>query len=59
MAASKRAATPVLPVAAALDPEEAAKLAHLRYVSDSKPGIRRIRKDDGWEYRDDDGTRDH
>ena len=59
MAASKRAAPPVLPAAAALDPEEAARLAHLRYVSDSKPGIRRIRKGDGWEYRDDDGTRDH
>jgi DNA topoisomerase-1 len=56
MAASKPAAEPVLPAAAALDPEEAAKLAHLRYVSDSKPGISRIRKGDGWEYKDADGS---
>jgi DNA topoisomerase I len=55
MAASKRAEAPVLPAAAALDPEEAAKLAHLRYVSDAKPGIRRQRKGDGWVYKDDDG----
>ena len=34
------------------DPVEAAQAAGLRYVSDEKPGIRRIRKGEGFTYRD-------
>jgi DNA topoisomerase-1 len=33
------------------DPVEAARAAHLRYVSDAKPGITRERSGDGWIYR--------
>jgi DNA topoisomerase-1 len=51
-----RKPAPALPPEAALDPEAAAKLAPLRYVSDAKPGLRRTRKGDGWEYRDDAGA---
>ena len=40
-----------------LDPREAAKAAHLHYVSDSKPGIRRERTEDGWDFYMPDGTR--
>jgi DNA topoisomerase-1 len=39
-----------------LDPVEAAKAAKLRYVSDKKPGITRIRVEDRFEYHDVDGT---
>jgi DNA topoisomerase-1 len=38
------------------DPHEAARAAHLHYVSDKKPGISRIREGDGFAYRDPDGT---
>ena len=54
MAASRRAA-PATPAAAALDPEAAARLAHLRYVSDTRPGIRRVRKGEAFAYADDAG----
>ena len=40
-----------------LDPREAAKAAHLHYVTDSKPGIRRERTQDGWDFYMPDGTR--
>ncbi len=40
-----------------LDPREAAKAAHLHYVSDTKPGIRRERTEDGWDFYMPDGTR--
>ena len=40
-----------------LDPKEAAKAAHLHYVSDSKPGIRREVTEDGWDFYQPDGTR--
>ncbi len=33
-----------------LDPREAAKAAHLHYVSDAKPGIRREKTEDGWDF---------
>ena len=39
------------------DPETSAKLARLSYVSDSEPGIRRIRAGHGFGYRDAGGTR--
>src|SRR3954451_14716165 len=39
-----------------LDPVEAAKAAKLRYVSDKKPGITRVRVEDGFEYHDVDGS---
>ena len=39
----------------ALDPEAAARAARLRYVSDRQPGIRRIRTDQGFVYKNPDG----
>jgi DNA topoisomerase-1 len=41
--------------AAALDPEQSAKLAHLRYVNDHDPGIRRLRAGKGFRYVGPDG----
>ncbi len=38
-----------------LDPMESAKVAGLRYVSDTKPGIRRKRSGKGFTYLDLDG----
>ncbi len=38
------------------DPIEAARAAHLRYVSDKKPGITRVPAEDGWIFHDTDGT---
>jgi DNA topoisomerase-1 len=38
-----------------LDPVESAKAAHLRYVTDAKPGIRRRRSGKGFTYTDADG----
>ena len=38
------------------DPHEAARAAHLHYVSDKKPGITRVRDGDGFAYRNPDGT---
>lgn len=40
----------------ALDPEAAAQLAGLRYVSDRQPGITRVRTDQGFVYRNPNGT---
>ena len=40
----------------ALDPEAAARAARLRYVSDRQPGIRRIRTDQGFVYKNPDGS---
>ncbi len=37
------------------DPEEAARAAHLRYVSPDRPGIRRERAKDGFRYLDHEG----
>ena len=37
------------------DPIEAAKVAGLRYVSDDAPGIRRLKRGDGFRYVDGDG----
>ncbi len=42
--------------AVVLDPVEAARAAKLRYVSDKKPGIARVRVESGFEYHDIDGT---
>jgi DNA topoisomerase-1 len=41
---------------AALDPLAAAKLAHLRHVSDDDPGITRHRARNGFDYRSPDGA---
>jgi DNA topoisomerase-1 len=38
------------------DPHAAARAAHLHYVSDSKPGITRVKDGDGFAYRSPDGT---
>ena len=38
------------------DPHAAARAAHLRYVSDHKPGITRVRRDDEWQFIDTDGS---
>ena len=38
------------------DPVEAARAAHLRYVSDTRPGITRERAGEGWSYRTPDGA---
>ena len=38
------------------DPHEAARAAHLRYVSDKKPGITRVMTDDGWVFHEPDGA---
>jgi len=43
----------------ALDPEEASRLAHLRYVSDAKPGITRKRWGRSFRYFDLDGKPIH
>ena len=43
-------------LAASLDPIEAARAAKLRYVSDRKPGIKRVRSEDGFQYVDTDGS---
>lgn len=43
------------PIELALDPEESSRLAHLRYVSDSKPGIRRKRWGRSFRYFDPEG----
>ena len=40
-----------------LAPKEAARAAHLRYVSDAKPGITRRPAREGWDYFAPDGTR--
>ncbi len=40
----------------ALDPEEAARVAHLHYVSDAKPGISREMSEAGWVFRGPDGA---
>jgi len=37
------------------DPAAAARAAHLRYVSDRRPGIRRVREGDGFAFHDTDG----
>src|SRR5579875_1718292 len=42
--------------AVVLDPIEAARAAKLRYVSDKKPGITRVRVESGFEYHDIDGS---
>jgi DNA topoisomerase-1 len=39
-----------------VDPEEAARSAGLRYVSDEQPGISRQSRGEGWAYRKPDGT---
>jgi len=39
-----------------LDPVEAARAAKLRYVSDKKPGITRLRVEAGFQYHDVDGS---
>ena len=39
-----------------LDPAAAARAANLRYVNDRKPGIARVRVEDGFEYHDIDGS---
>jgi DNA topoisomerase-1 len=51
--AAQQAAVAELPV----DSVDAARTAHLRYVHDSEPGIRRIRAGKGFTYRDPDGER--
>ena len=38
------------------DPIAAARAAHLRYVSDGKPGITRVRVEDGWVFHNPDGS---
>lgn len=38
------------------DPQEAARAAHLHYVSDKKPGIAREATEDGFRYRHPDGS---
>jgi DNA topoisomerase-1 len=40
-----------------VDPKDAAESAGLRYVSDDRPGLRRIRSGTGFTYRQADGTR--
>lgn len=42
--------------ACGLEPEEAARQAGLRYVSDAQPGIRRLRSGRGFRYVEPDGT---
>ncbi|MBV9749241.1 MAG: DNA topoisomerase IB [Acetobacteraceae bacterium] len=39
-----------------LDPHEAARAAHLHWVSDKKPGITRVREGEGFAYRGPDGS---
>ncbi|MBC7801148.1 MAG: DNA topoisomerase IB [Gemmatimonadaceae bacterium] len=38
------------------DPEAAARAARLRYVTDKRPGIRRVRDGDAWVFHDTDGS---
>ena len=38
------------------DPRQAAKAARLRYMTDAKPGITRVREGDGFAFRDVDGS---
>ena len=38
------------------DPLEAARAAHLRYVSDKKPGITRVMTEDGWVFHEPGGA---
>jgi DNA topoisomerase-1 len=38
------------------DPAESAKSAHLRYVTDARPGIRRLRRGKGFRYQNPDGS---
>ncbi len=40
-----------------LDPREAARAAHLHYVSDTKPGITRVAEEGGWAFFMPDGKR--
>jgi DNA topoisomerase-1 len=40
----------------ALDPNEVARAAHLRYTTDSSPGIQRVRRGRGFSYVKPDGT---
>jgi len=40
-----------------LDPKAAARAAHLHYVSDAKPGIRREMAEDGWAFHQPNGER--
>ena len=51
----KKAAAPEI----VTDPVESAKAAGLRYVSDAKPGIHRVKKGDGFSYVDADGKTVH
>jgi DNA topoisomerase-1 len=44
-----------LPLLASPDPVESARAAHLRYVSDGSPGIRRVRAGKGFRYVGPDG----
>ncbi|HEX4260516.1 MAG TPA: DNA topoisomerase IB [Acetobacteraceae bacterium] len=39
-----------------LDPKLAARAAHLHYVSDRRPGLRRVQVEDGFAYLEPDGT---
>lgn len=48
--------SPPQPPAVVLDPVEAARAAKLRYVSDKRPGITRVRVESGFEYHDLDGS---
>ena len=45
-----------VPIEGSADPAESAKVAGLRYVSDSIPGISRARKGNSFQYRDPDGN---
>jgi DNA topoisomerase-1 len=47
--------SPAVPLPAIAEPVESAKSAGLRYVSDLKPGIRRVRKGKGFSYVGPDG----
>ncbi len=38
------------------DPLQAARAAHLRYVSDKKPGISRVKTEEGWDFVNPDGS---
>jgi DNA topoisomerase-1 len=58
-AAHRKTAGPELPepdLDLPLDPQAAARAAGLRYVSDREPGITRIRTEDGFAYRNPDGS---
>ncbi|MDQ3554134.1 MAG: DNA topoisomerase IB [Chloroflexota bacterium] len=51
-----RASSPEPSATPGPDPEEVAREAGLRYVSDARPGITRRRSGRGWSYRAPDGT---